>query len=193
MKTSKKVLSILLAVLMLAATLAVAAVPAQAYSTIQFGNYPQSEVSETTALKNAADAAEWKSYGYYTGTGGYYSLDGSMTAKDYWKYADFFLNGVKYRAVKFTWLRPRFTDDTPSFSESYQGDNGYSRNTTYYFKYEPLTWRVLDASTGLILCDSIIDAQAFQNVVWKNGSEYYLAVNSTFYANNSTSPASHTG
>ena len=186
MKTSKKVLSILLAVLMLAATLAVAAVPAQAYSTIQFGNYPQSEVSETTALKNAADAAEWKSYGYYTGTGGYYSLDGSMTAKDYWKYADFFLNGVKYRAVKFTWLRPRFTDDTPSFSESYQGDNGYSRNTTYYFKYEPLTWRVLDASTGLILCDRIIDAQAFQNVVWKNGSEYYLAVNSTFYANNST-------
>ena len=54
MKTSKKVLSILLTALLLAATIAVAAVPAQAYNTIQFGNYPQTKVSETTALSNAA-------------------------------------------------------------------------------------------------------------------------------------------
>lgn len=183
MKMSKKVLSILLTALLLAATIAVAAVPAQAYNTIQFGNYPQTKVSETTALSNAAANATWESYGYYIGND---SEDGEMAASDYMKYADFFLNGVKYRAVRFTKYRPIKTSFSSSAAKSYQDDNGYSLNTTYYFKYEPLTWRVLDSSTGLIVCDSIIDAQAFQNVVWKNGDEYYLAVNSTYYANNST-------
>ena len=186
MKTSKKVLSILLAVLLLATTLAVAAVPVSAVEvgdTIHFGYYPQSEVNETTALKNAANNATWKSYGYYIGTG---SSDGSMTASDYMKYADFFLDGVKYRAVKFTQYRPCFTSQSSSASNTHQDENHYSLNTTYYFKYEPLKWRVLDPSTGLVLCDRIIDSQAFQNVMWENGSECYLAVNSTYYANNST-------
>ena len=183
MRTSKKALSVLLAVLLLAATMAIAAVPAQAYDTIQFGNYPQSQVEPTDALEAAANAATWKSYGYYIGND---RDDGEMAASDYMKYADFFLNGVKYRAVKFTKYRPSLTRDTSNAGYSYQDNNGYFTNTTYYFKYEPLTWRVLDASTGLILCDSIIDAQAFQNVVWENDGEYYLAVNSTYYANNST-------
>ena len=183
MKTSKKVLSVLLAVLLLALTMAVAAVPAQAYDTIQFGNYPQTKVTETDALKNAANNATWKSYDYYIGNGSY---NGEMAASDYMKYADFFSGGVKYRAVKFTKYRPYSTHYISNASNSSQDNNGYSLNTTYYFKYEPLTWRVLDASTGLILCDSIIDSQAFQNVVWKNGNEFYIAVNSTYYANNST-------
>ena len=34
----------------------------------------------TTALKNAANAATWNSYGYYVGFGG---IDGSMAAGDY--------------------------------------------------------------------------------------------------------------
>ena len=180
MKITKKLLSILLAVLMLATTLAVAAVPAQAYSTIQFGNYPQTKVTATTALSNAAANATWKSYGYYIGNGSY---DGSMTASDYMKYADFFSGGVKYRAVKFTQYRPELTRYTSSASNSYQDDNGYYTNTTYYFKYEPLTWRVLDASTGLVLCDSIIDAQAYQNVVRNSSGDYYVGTTST-YANN---------
>ncbi|MBQ6093012.1 MAG: InlB B-repeat-containing protein, partial [Clostridia bacterium] len=180
MKTARKLLSVLLAVLMLTTTMAIAAVPAQAYSAIQFGNYPQTKVTATTALSNAAANATWKSYGYYIGNGSY---DGSMTASDYMKYADFFSGGVKYRAVKFTKYRPFNTSYSSSASNSYQDDNGYSLNTTYYFKYEPLTWRVLDSSTGLIVCDSIIDAQAYQNVVRKSGSDYYVGTTST-YANN---------
>ena len=162
MKASKRVLSILLSVLLLAMTMAVAAVPAQAYSTIQFGNYPQTQVERTDALEAAANAKTWQSYGYYIGKGG---NDGSMTASSYMTFVDFFSNGVKYRAVKFTKYRPYATNYSSSASNSIQDDNGYSTNTTYYFKYEPLTWRVLDASTGLVLCDSIIDAQAYQNDV----------------------------
>ncbi len=180
----KRTLCILLS-LMLAVTglvsLGVSAGATNVGDIIQFGNYPQTQVSETTALKNAANAATWKSYGYYTGNGIY---DGNMTASDFMKYADFVSGGVKYRAVKFTKYRPNVTNQASIADSSCQDENGYSPNTTYYFKYEPLKWRVLDPSTCLILCETIIDAQAYQNVVRKSDDGRYLVGTTSTYANN---------
>ena len=151
---------------------------------IEFGNYPQTRVGETTALKNAANAATWNSYGYYIGNGSY---DGKMAASDFMKYADFFSSGVKYRAVKFTKYRPYATRNTSGADNSYQDENGYSPNTTYYFKYESLKWRVLNPSSCLVMCETIIDAQAYQNVVRRESASdiyyYYIGSTSTF-ANN---------
>ena len=180
----KRTLCILLS-LMLAVTglvgLGVSVSATNVGDIILFGNYPQTQVGETTALKNAANAATWNSYGYYTGNGIY---DGNMTASDFMKYADFSLNGVKYRAVKFTKYRPNFTNQASIADSSCQDENGYSPNTTYYFKYEPLKWRVLDPSTCLILCETIIDAQAYQNVVRKSDDGRYLVGTTSTYANN---------
>ena len=148
---------------------------------ILFGNYPQTKVSETTALKNAANAATWKSYGYYIGNDSY---DGDMAASDFMKYADFSLNGVKYRAVRFTQYRPSNTSDTSGANCSWQDENGYSTNTTYYFKYEPLEWRVLNPTFGLVMCETIIDSQAYQNVVRKSASDNYYIGTTATYANN---------
>ncbi len=184
MKAFKKTLSVLLSLMLTVTGLVGLCVPANAVNVgaiIFFGNYPQTKVSETTALKNAANAATWKSYGYYTGTGSY---DGSMAASDYMKYADFVSGGVKYRAVKFTKYRPDSTSKTSAAGNSQQDDNGYSPNTTYYFKYEPIEWRVLDPSAGLVLCETIIDAQAHQNVVRKSASDNYYIGSSSTYANN---------
>ena len=187
MKITKKLLSILLAVLMLAATLSVCAVPVSAVEVgdiIEFGTYPQSQVTDNSLI-NALNYVPktWQSYGYYTGNG---SEDGLMQPGDWMQYADFFSGDEKYRAVKFTQYRHFYTEDSSSADNSYQDDNGYSTNTTYYFKYEPLEWRVLDPSAGFVLCDSIIDSQAYQNVIWLNRSnyKYYIGVNSTTYASN---------
>ncbi|MBQ5969782.1 MAG: InlB B-repeat-containing protein [Clostridia bacterium] len=184
MKMSKKVLSVLLAVLLLAMTAAVAAVPASAVGVgdiIMFGNYPQSQVSETTALKAAANRATWKSYDYYIGTGDY---DGQMQSGDFMKYADFISGGIQYRAVTFTQYRPLNTSYRSYAGSSYQDDNGYYINMTYYFKYEPLEWRVLDPSAGLVLCAAIIDSQAYQNVVRKSAADYYYIGSTSTFANN---------
>ena len=69
MKTSKKLLSILLSVLLVVLTVSCLAVCFTAsaeysYHYIHFGTYPQTRVNETTALKNAANNATWKSYDY---------------------------------------------------------------------------------------------------------------------------------
>lgn len=138
---------------------------------IEFGSYPQSKVTDSaTVSKLDGVTKNWKSYNYYSGTGS--RDDGNMKPSDYMQYADIVFNGNKYRAVTFSEYRPSTTGSTHS-DGTYQDDNGYYTGNVYYFKYEPLKWRVLDASTGLVVCDSVIDSQAYQNYIYHNGCSYY--------------------
>ncbi len=135
---------------------------------IEFGSYPQSKVTDTATL-NALNSKSlsWQSYGYYIGTGAH----GTMTQSDYMKYADTTYNGTKYRAVKFTQYRPYQTYESSYCT--WQDQNGYHTNTTYWFEFEPIYWRVLDPNNGLIMCENIIDSQAYSNTVYDYGTDPY--------------------
>ena len=162
--------------------------------TICFGSYPQSRISDeaiVSDLNSVLSASDWKSFGYYSGN----DSNGSMSSSDYMKYADVELNGEKFRAITFSAYRPVKTFYDGSVANSSQDDNGYSINTVYWFKYEPLKWTLLDKEAGLLLCESIVDAQSFNNSVYKIGvdtdgdlsSDEYISYNdssSTVYANN---------
>ena len=131
---------------------------------IEFGSYPQSKVTNPriiSVLDGFLTDDVWVSYDYYIGTGTEY--DGNMTSSDYMKYADLKLNGEKYRAVRFSQYRPKVTSDVSSEATSAQDNNGYELNTTYFFKYEPLTWTVLDPEEGYVMSNIAIDAQAYEN------------------------------
>ncbi len=138
--------------------------------TFKFGWYPQSEVTDA-ALKAQLDAAggKWVSFGYYSGTGAY--DDGNMAAGDWMKYKDVVFENNKYRAVTFSQYRPSHIGST--FGEDYpnQQSNGYEVNTVYWFKYEPIEWRVLDPATGLAVTKYILDAQAFNNGLYSKNTE----------------------
>lgn len=150
-------------------------------ATVQFGAYPQSRVTDEAIIDGLdSQSLSWKSYNYYSGTGSLY--DGNMKPSDYMKYADIVFNGNKYRAVTFSKYRPRFTGDTFSSSYINQDYNGYYTGNVYYFKYEPLKWRVLDASMGLVVCDSIIDSQAYNNYILESNGEYYGDSGKNHYA-----------
>ena len=137
---------------------------------VEFGSYPQSRVTNSSLVSSLNSVSKkWVSYGYYSGTGSY----DTMVQGDWMKYADFTYNGTKYRAVTFSQYRPYSTCNPSSTSKTYQDDNGYTPNNIYYFKYEPLKWRVLDPSTGFVLCESIIDAQAYSNTVYGYGTDPY--------------------
>ena len=153
---------------------------------VEFGSYPQSKVTDSS-LVSALDKVSktWVSYGYYSGEGSYFD---TMVQGDWMKYADFTYNGTKYRAVTFSQYRQYYTSYSSSSSYTYQDDNGYTTNNIYYFKYEPLKWRVLDPSTGLVLCESIIDSQAYSNTIYKygtdeNGTAYWNDTEHTHYTN----------
>ena len=131
--------------------------------TVVFGSYPQSLVTDpdTHAALEAADKV-WTSYRYYSGTG---QRDGQMQPGNWMRFADLYLNGEKYRAVIFDAYRPSVTWGRNG-TGAFQSANGYEPETVYYFKYEPLQWRVLDPFTGLIVSEYAIDAQPYQNMVY---------------------------
>lgn len=135
---------------------------------IEFGSYPQSKVTDSSIV-SALDKAskKWISYGYYSGDGN----DGSMKPGDWMEYADFTYNGTKYRAVTFSQYRPTVTSQ--KHSVECQSENGYIVDNIYYFRYEPLKWRVLDPTTGLVICESIIDSQAYSDKMYEYGKDMY--------------------
>lgn len=172
MKKTRKILSLVMAVLMLVSIMPMAYAEGNTYKVgdiIQFGSYPQTEVKDeatVTALNKLAPAWEkWTSYGYYSGSADY----GSMVQGDWMRYVDISYNGSKYRGVKFTQYRPTATTSESKIALSYQYSQGYEVNTVYWFKFEPLDWRVLDPEKGFVLCENIIDAQAYNNTLYCQG------------------------
>ena len=148
---------------------------------IEFGSYPQSKVTDSTLISKLNNVPKtWISYGYYSGTGNW--LNGQMKPSDYMQYTDINYDGNKYRAVTFSQYRPDYTGDVPSEENSHQDDNGYKVNNVYYFRYEPLTWRVLDPSEGYVICNNAIDCQAYQNYICESHGEGYNSNDRTNYA-----------
>ena len=184
MKLGKKTLSLALCLILLVSSLLLGGVFAledrnSAYSVgdiIYYGSYPQTEVRDESLLNELNDLTlTWYSYNYCYGDGSYDSVECS----DYMRYADVEYpenSGIKYRAVVFDKYRPYYTisKTDPTYSgtaQSYQDDNGYFVNTIYWFKYEPIKWRVLDPSSGLVISSKILDSQAYNNLL------YYYATN----------------
>lgn len=137
---------------------------------VAFGSYPQTEVTDESLLNelNSLDLS-WISYRYYAG-----DENGNEVPQDFMKYADVEYNGNRYRAVRFTKYRPwtvlaePFDYSEEMSSMSNQRDYGYFANNVYWFKYEPLKWRVLDPDDGFLICENIIDAQAISNTLYQN-------------------------
>ncbi len=168
---------------------------------ILFGSYPQSEVTDsatkanltwkdaqTTALPTSKNANGWTDYGYY--------ISGSVSS--YMWYKDVTYSGNEYRAVYFTSYRPYWTDYSSSTGNSYQYTSGYYLSTVYWFKYEPIKWRILEESNGtaFLMADIILDSQQYYHTTSsstrtavENYSDAYYAgsgstVTASAYANN---------
>ena len=179
----KNTLALFLCVLMLSAatvsgglTLSAHAKTIREYAQgdlVTFGWYPQARVNDSAVIQAlGAQPATWHSYGYYTGSGSY--SDGNMAASGYMEYADVIYGAQKYRGVRFSQYRPYYTGLASSAQSTFQDENGYNQpGSTYWFEWEPLRWRVLEPTTGLVLCESIIDSQPFNNYVWLSGKDAY--------------------
>ncbi len=139
---------------------------------IYLGRYPQTEVTDEelkAALTNSAgDTSTWTSYDYF--------IEG--TASDFMVYKDVSFGGEKYRGVYFSKYRPWFITQSSVEEKSYQDDNGYYPDTVYWFKYDPIKWRILSKSNGsaLLLADMLLDCPNFP--------EYPLDEQSDFFLNN---------
>lgn len=156
---------------------------------IYFGYYPQTEVTDsnittalaaqTGSLPTSGNAGSWTSYGYYD----------SGVVSEYMWYVDISYQGNKYRGVYFSQYRPFWPSVVGNRDNSYQYDNGYYVDTVYWFRYEPIRWKVLQESgrNAFLLCDIALDSQSFDykgNDVYNNNyaeSTIRAWLNDTFY------------
>ena len=150
---------------------------------IEFGTYPQSRVTDRN-LSASLEQTINKLYqtGNYTVTPSYnyrYSDDKRLGMY----YFDLFYEGIKYRGVLIQEYRPNSSHNKTSADNSYQDEYGYQLNKWYFFKYEPLRWRITNVEEGEMVCTSVIDAQSFHTQ--NNGNYPFGVSNIRFWLNNS--------
>ena len=161
-KKWKQTLALLLAILLLCGAQPLLMVGAETGykvgNTVAYGSYPQTEVkdAELVAALNA-QTAHW--------------VSGLRMAKDYMEYCDVTYDGQKYRGVIFTQSPLVFKGYKSGLND--QVSNGYYASVTRWFRYEPLWWRVLDPSTGLVLCTTIIDGLPYKSFILSSGFGEY--------------------
>ncbi len=152
-------------------------------NTVYFGSYPQSEVSDIAVVSNlnslagilptSENSQNWTSYEYYI----------NELKSDFMWYIDIMFEGEKYRGVYFNQYRPHWVDIDSNNDHTNQDENGYYVETIYWFKYEPISWTILDETKGLLLCDMAIDSQTY-DVEQSNNYKYSTIrawLNDTFY------------
>lgn len=153
------------------------------YEDLTYGSYPQSQVSDSSIISELdntygtplSQSDKWTSYNYYA----------QSAVADYMYYVDVDNDSdgaYDYRGVYFTDYRPINTTDSLGNS-SYQYDNGYYANTTYWFKYEPISWDVLDQGDGQLFITSnvILDSQSYYHEM---NEQAFIHNGSSGYANN---------
>lgn len=130
---------------------------------ISFGSYPQTEVKDEAlraelcaaagALPKAKNAGNWTSYRYYIGG----------KPADFMWYIDLGRADGRYRGVYFTKYRPYMTHLPASEKNGQQFSNGYPSDMVYWFRFEPIVWRVLDRGDGaaLLFSEKILDGMQF--------------------------------
>jgi len=183
---TKRICSVLLALMMVMTMFPMAVFTASAagaavqttYATgdiITFGSYPQTKVTDSGLIT-------------------------SLNAKNLGAADTVTCGGAKCKRVFFTQYTPYHLNYTPTASYSFQDDNGYFINTVYWFKYEPIQWRVLSNTGGelFVMAEKILASREFDKNkesswsfctlrTWLNGEFYNTAFNSTEQAKIKTS------
>ena len=130
---------------------------------IYFGSYPQTKVTDGTlsnaltsqagTLPTSSNSRRWTSYDYYN----------SSSTSNYAWYIDITYGSEKYRGVYFSDFRSDLTSKSVGTGTLNQKSNGYQSSTVYWFKYEPIKWRILSESGGemFLLCENAMDAQQY--------------------------------
>ena len=130
-----------------------------------FGSYPQTEIKDENLIEQLNEQLNGVTMNYYPYTCGS-DEPGSQERCEYMSWADITYNNEKYRAVKIDEYRPKYIYRTHEKKNSQQFRVGYDAGNIYWFKFEPIEWRLADGN-NLLIADLALDSQPF------NDSLYY--------------------
>lgn len=130
--------------------------------TIYFGEYPQSLVDDDiiiSELDKLIKQDKWSNMNHYSVR---CDNEGNFTygKSDNWLYQDLEYDNCRYRALAMKNGYAFGTESRNSFS-----DTTKYLEEPYYFKYEPISWKILDKEKGVVLCNQIIDSHEYYSDV----------------------------
>ena len=133
--------------------------------TVKFGFFPQGEITDQGLINELNNqACEWHSLTCYAGAGesssGHDETFGTMNPAEYGTYTDVVYHNHKYRGMILSSYRNAWTGKKLGIG-TYQKKRGYEIGKTYWFKYEPIEWVILNPS--LMMALNVLDAQAYSN------------------------------
>lgn len=144
----------------------------KADGVITFGSYPQSQVTDQ-ALIDALNAAVG-ALPTAEGTGDWTPYDDLAGAakEPYMWYIDIEHSGARYRGVYFTAYRPMRNSLPTGADFSMQDENGYACGTAFWFRFDPIRWRILSESGGraFLSAELVLDATPYQDSIGSNYS-----------------------
>ena len=141
------------------------------------GSYPQSSVTDealSAELETVSEQLPWQSFGYF---------DGEETS-DFARYKDVEYRGGRFRAVLFSAYRAAMGGVAADPGDGSQYENGYFIDKVYWFRYEPIMWRVLDPDEGILLSSQILDSRPMVDRQYGSGNNAYGDPEHRFFANN---------
>lgn len=119
---------------------------------VYFGAYPQSVVTDRT-LKSALYAAAGDNEHWASNDNG-------------WKgrHTTVYYDGAYYLGTFLVSHTPEYL--SKNTHDDVQSENGYGIGTVYWFRYEPIKWRILSESNGeaLLLSEKILDSREFYSL-----------------------------
>lgn len=139
----------------------------KAGGVITFGSYPQSQVTDEAlvasldrvveALPTAEDKGGWELYD---------DLEGAAEEPYMW-YIDIEHEGARYRGVYFTDYRPMRNSMPTGADYSMQDENGYARGSVFWFRFDPIRWRILSEREGraFLSAELVLDATPYQDSI----------------------------
>lgn len=117
---------------------------------VTFGTFPQTQVTDTMLIRRLnALPLSWTTVCLIKGEGVRKGKDVKV------RIADVTLDGERYRAAQLAYDEEEYNYRV---SDEYYP---FSRGEIYWFRFEPLTWTVIDKEKGLLLCDKIVDYEPF--------------------------------
>lgn len=133
------------------------------FQKVEFGSYPKTLIKDRLLLTQLNSFITndptienfdgWNSFNYF--------YEGKQ--RDLFLYKDVTYNGNKYRVIYSFEMRPFLSN----VKKSYLNKVEFEIKTKYWFRYDKISWKILDEKEGLqyLLADEVLDSQPINNSV----------------------------
>lgn len=160
--------------------------------TFFFGEYPQSLVEDDVVISKLDELLKennWINMNHYSIA----KVNGTPTygKSNNWWYQDVEYDGCKYRALSM--INKYYAGLEVDYALIANAVTEGPSNEPFWFKYEPISWKILDKDNGIVVCSKVIDSMEYNYDIAINPSSQQPYTDANEYFCKDSSLTSYVG